>query len=121
MRKNNYYAFRDSFKKSMNKLVTKRLKSDLKVKLYSEQNAMCLVCKEQMNEDLLVSRSTKLHIHQLVPRSIANEIKLKQKSYESRKNKVLLHEKCHMVLHKNSLFQNSYLLCTSVPTKPIIS
>lgn len=119
MRKNNYYAFRESFKKSMNKLVTKRLKSDLKVKLYSEQNGLCLVCKEQMDENLLLSRSSKLHIHHLVPRSVADETKLDKKSYESRKNKVLLHEKCHVVLHKNKLFRSSHLLCTSVPSKQI--
>lgn len=120
MRKNNYYAFRNNFKKSINNLVTKRLKSDLKVKLYSEQNGLCLVCKEQMDEKLLLHRSTRLHIHHLVPRSVANEIKLNKKSYESRKNKVLLHEKCHLVLHKNNLFQDSYLLRTSVPTSSII-
>lgn len=36
MRKNNYYAFRENFKKSMNRLITKRLKFYLKVKLHSE-------------------------------------------------------------------------------------
>jgi 5-methylcytosine-specific restriction endonuclease McrA len=121
LRKKNYYAFRDDFKKSMNKLVIKRLKSDLKVKLYDKQNGLCLVCKEYMNEYLLLSRSSMLHIHHLVPRNIANEINLNKKSYESRKNKVLLHEKCHLVLHKSNLFQDSYLLRTSVPKKPIIS
>jgi hypothetical protein len=121
MRKKNYYAFSDSFKKSINKLIVKRLKSDLKVKLYGEQNSLCLVCKEQMDEALLLSRSSKLHIHHLVPRSVANETQLDKKSYESRRNKVLLHEKCHLVLHKNNLFQDSYLLRTFVPRKPIIS
>nr|WAK84998.1 hypothetical proteine [Amicula sp. isolate GU52X-4 cfCalB7] len=121
MRKNNYYAFRESFKKSINKLVTKRLKSDWKVKLYNEQNGVCLVCKEQIDEDLLLSRSTKLHIHYLVSRSVADKIKLHKKSYESRKNQVLLHEKCHLALHKNKLFRDFYLLCTSVPNKPITS
>ena len=121
LRRKNYYTFPDSFKKSINKLIAKRLKSDLKVKLYSEQNGLCLVCKEQMNENLLLSRSSKLHIHHLVPRSVANEPKLNKKSYESRKNKVLLHEKCHLVLHKSNLFQDSYLLCASVPRKPIVS
>lgn len=121
IRKNNYYAFPGIFKKSMNKLVIKRLKSDLKFKLYGEQNGLCLVCKEQMDENLLLSRSSKLHIHHLVSRSVANEINLNKKSYESRKNKVLLHEKCHLVLHKSKLFKDSYLLCTSVPGKPISS
>ena len=121
MRKNNYYAFRENFKKSMNKLVTKRLKSDLKVKLHSEQNGVCLICKGRMDEDLLLSRSTKLHIHHLLPRSVVDTTKLNKKSYESRKNKVLLHEKCHMVLHKSKLFRDSYLLRTSVSDKPITS
>jgi hypothetical protein len=121
MRKKNYYAFQDSFQKSVNKLVTKRLIPDLKVKLYDEQNGLCLVCKEQMDEDLLLSRSSKLHIHHLVPRSVANEIKLNKKFYESRKNKVLLHEKCHLVLHKSNLFQDFYLLRVSIPEKPITS
>lgn len=69
MRKKNYYAFPDNFKKSMNKLIIRRLKSDLKVKFYCEQNGLCLVCKEQMDENLLLSRSSKLHIHDLVPRT----------------------------------------------------
>jgi len=119
MCKNNYYAFRENFKKSMNKLVTERLKSDLKFKLHREQNGACLVCKEQMTENLLISRSTKLHIHHLVPRSVADSTKLNKKFYESRKNKVLLHEKCHLALHKNKFFQDSYLLRVSVPDKPI--
>jgi hypothetical protein len=121
MRKKNYYASPDSFKKSINKLIIKRLKSDLKVKLHGEQKGLCLVCKEQIKENLLLSRSSKLHIHHLVPRSIATKTKLNKKSYESRKNKVLLHEKCHLVLHKNNLFKDSYLLRASVPRKPIIS
>jgi hypothetical protein len=33
MRKKNCYAFPDNFEKSINKLIVKRLKSDLKVKL----------------------------------------------------------------------------------------
>lgn len=121
MRKQNYYAFQDSFKKSINKLVTKRLKSNLKVKLFDEQNGLCLVCKEQMDDKFLLSRSTKLHIHHLVPLSVSNKINLNKKSYESRKNKVLLHENCHLVLHKSNLFQDSYLLRASVPKNPIIS
>lgn len=72
-----------------------------------------------MNENLLFSRSTKLHIHHLVSRSGADSTKLKKKLYESRKNKVLLDEKCHLVLHKNKLFRDSYFLRVSVPDKPI--
>ncbi len=120
VRKKNYYAFSDNFEKSVNKLIVKRLKSDLKVKLYDEQNGLCLICKEHMNEDLLLSHKSKLHIHHLVPRSIADQTNLNKKSYESRKNKVLLHDKCHLILHKSNLFQDSYLLRTSVPEKPII-
>jgi RNA-directed DNA polymerase len=121
MRKKNYYAFRNDFQKSLNKLVTKRLKSNLKVKLYKEQSGLCLVCNEPMDEKQLLTNSSKLHIHHLVPRSVANVIKLDKKFYESRKNKTLLHEKCHLVLHKSKKFQSSPLLRTSVPKKPIIS
>jgi 5-methylcytosine-specific restriction endonuclease McrA len=120
MRKKNYYAFRNDFKKSLNKLVTKRLKADLKVKLYNEQNGLCLVCKEQMGEKQLLARSTKLHIHHLVPSSVSKEISLNTKSYESRNNKVLLHEKCHLILHKSKLLQNSPLLRASVPKTPVV-
>jgi 5-methylcytosine-specific restriction endonuclease McrA len=117
----NYYAFQNVFKKSISKLVTKRLQSNLKVKLFDEQNGLCLVCKEHMDEKFLLSRSSKLHTHHLVPRSVANKINLNKKSYESRKNKVLLHENCHLVLHKSNLFQDYYLLRESVPKIPIIS
>ena len=56
LRKKNYYAFQNSFQESINKLILRRLKSDLKVNLYSEQSGLCLVCKDQMDEDLLISR-----------------------------------------------------------------
>lgn len=120
MRKKNYYAFRNDFKKSLNKLVTRRLKSDLKFKLFSEQTGLCLVCKTNMDEKELLSRSEKLHIHHLVPRGVAKDIKLNNKFYESRKNKILLHAKCHLVLHKSKAFQSSIFLRTSIPKKPII-
>jgi retron-type reverse transcriptase len=119
LRKKNYYVFKNSYKESLNKLVTRRLKSDLKVKLYGDQSGICLVCKEQMDEKQLLVRSSKLHIHHLVPRSVSTEIGLKPKSYESRNNKILLHEKCHLVLHKSKQFQDSLLLPTSVPKSPI--
>jgi hypothetical protein len=50
-----------------------------------------------------------------------NRAKYNKKSYESRNNKVLVHEKCKLVLHKNSLCQDSYFWCISVPKKSIIS
>lgn len=120
LRKKNYYLCRVDFKKNMAKLISKRLKSDLKVKLYKEQDGLCLVCAKHMDEILLLSRSSKLHIHDLVPFSISKKIGLPTKFYESRNNKVLLHEKCHLVLHKNILFQNSSFLRTSVPKKPVV-
>jgi hypothetical protein len=73
-----------------------------------------------MGEKQLSSRSSKLHVHHLVSRSTANDIKLGKKLYEARRNKILLHEKCHLALHKNKVFQSSSLLRTSVPKKPII-
>lgn len=119
-RKKNYYAFRNDFQKSLNKLVIKRLKSNLKVKLYCEQSGLCLVSNAPMGEKQLSSRSSKLHVHHLVSRSTTNEIKLDKKLYEARRNKILLHENCHLALHKNKVFQSSSLLRTSVPKKPII-
>lgn len=47
IRKKNYYSFRSDFKKSINKLVIKRLKSDLNVRFYNKQSSLCLVCKKQ--------------------------------------------------------------------------
>lgn len=119
MCKKNYYAFQDDFKKSLNKLIVNRLRSDLKIKLYATQSGLCLICKEQIDENLLLVCSPKLYIHYLVSRSVANRIKLDKKSYESRKNKILLHKNCHMVFHKSKLFQNSLFLCTSIPKNPI--
>ena len=63
-----------------------------------------------MDEKQLLIRSSKLHLHHLVPRSVENEIKLDKKSYESRRNKRLLHEKCHLVLHKSKVFQYRKIL-----------
>jgi len=103
IRKKNYYAFRNDFTKSLAKLVSKRLKSDLKFKLYSEQSGFCLVCLKRIDEKELLSHSSKLHIHHLVPCSVSKEIGLINKCYKSRKNKLLLHKKCHLAFYKSKL------------------
>ena len=121
MRKKNYYAFKGDFKKNMNKLITNRLKFDLKVKIYAEQNGQCLGCKEQINENQLLSHSSEIHIHYLVLPSFAKKLGLTFKFYEARKNKILLHKRCHLVLHKNKLFLNSFFLRTSIPEKSIVN
>jgi hypothetical protein len=77
MRKKNYYAFPDNFKKSMRTLIIKRLQSNLKVKWYCGQNSLCLVCKEQIDEGLLFSRSS--HIRHLVLANVTNEIELNKR------------------------------------------
>lgn len=52
MRKKNYYAFRDHFKRKMSKLVARRLKSNIKIKLYKNQISYYLLFNRQKDEDL---------------------------------------------------------------------
>lgn len=89
--------------------------------MYHEQNSLCLVCKAPMDKRQLSSHSSELHIHRLVStRNTANKIKLNKKFYKSRKNKILLHKKCHLNLHKNKTFQSSSFFRTLVEKKPIV-
>ena len=117
----NYYLNRLEFKNALTKLISKRLVSDLKFKLYTQQKGNCIFCNKHIDENLLLNRSTKIHIHHIVPRSLKKKYKINDKVYESRNNKTLLHERCHLILHKNSNFnKNHNLLQNSVPKKPII-
>lgn len=117
LRSKSYYREPKAFEYNMSHILCRRLISDLKFRLYKEQNGLCLICKLPFNEKDLIRRSQSIHIHHLVPRSIKE---CAGKLYEARRNKILLHENCHLVLHKTKAFQHSKYLRMSVPNKPII-
>ena len=114
-----YYSSRKAFKKCFVKLISKRLKSDIKVKLYIEQSGSCLVCKEQITEIELLNRASCLHVHHLVSHGLFIETGWPNKFYRCRKNKVLLHDRCHLILHKSKILQSSFSLWRSVPQKSV--
>ena len=103
----------------MSRNISKRLSSDLKFKLFKEQNGICLICKKPITEKSLLNRSTTVHIHHIVPRSIKKSLKITDKLYESRKNLILLHGNCHLVLHKTMKINDSPYLRDEIPKYPI--
>jgi 5-methylcytosine-specific restriction endonuclease McrA len=103
----------------MSRNISKRLLSDLKFKLFKEQNGVCLICKKSITEKSLLNRSTTVHLHHIVPRSIKKSLKITDKLYESRKNLTLLHGNCHLVLHKTMKINDSPYLRDEVPKYPI--
>ena len=103
----------------MGRNISKRLSSDLKFKLFKEQNGICLICKKPITEKSLLNRSTTVHLHHIVPRSLKKSLKITDKLYESRKNLTLLHSNCHLVLHKTTKINDSPYLRDEVPKYPI--
>jgi len=105
----------------MNNNVSRRLINDLKFKLFKEQKGFCLICKKHIQEQSLLIRSTKLHIHHVVPRSLKKTLGISDKSYESRKNLTLLHGNCHLNMHKTVKINESPYLRDEIPKTPIIN
>ena len=115
-----YYDDPSTFHDIMSKNISKRLLlSDLKFKLYKEQKGTCLICKKFITEKNLLNRSTKVHIHHVVPQSIKDSLKITNKLYGSRKNLTLLHGNCHLVLHKTIKINDSPYLRDKIPKSPI--
>ena len=75
--------------------------------------------KEPDEVKSLLHRSTTVHLHHIVPRSIKKLLKIPDKLYESRKNLTLLHGNCHLVLHKTTKINDSLYLRDEVPKYPI--
>lgn len=105
----------------MGKNISRRLSSDLKFKIFKEQNGLCLICKKPIAEKSLLNRSTTVHLHHVVPRSLKKPLEITNKLYESRKNLVLLHGHCHLVLHKTTKINDSPYLRDEIPKYPIVS
>jgi hypothetical protein len=94
----NYYRNILEFRHNMGKSIARRLVSDLRFKLYSEQKGLCLICKRLIGEKELIRRDAKIHIYHLVVLKSVKE--LAELSYGLRLNKVLLHKRCHLQLYK---------------------
>jgi 5-methylcytosine-specific restriction endonuclease McrA len=103
----------------MSKNISRRLASDLKFKTFKEQNGTCLFCKKPITEKSLLNRSTTVHLHHIVPRSIKKSLEITDKLYDSRKNLTLFHSNCHLVLHKTTKINDSPYLRDEVPKYPI--
>jgi len=86
-----------------------------------EQKNICLICKKLINEKTLLNRSPTIHIHHVVPRSLKKLLGIQDKSYEARRNLTLLHENCHLVLHKTVEINKSPYLRDEIPKSPITS
>jgi 5-methylcytosine-specific restriction endonuclease McrA len=113
----NPYIFQDI----MTKNISRRLVSDLKFKIYKEQNGLCLICKKPITEKSLLNRSTTVHLHHIVPRSVKKSLEITDKLYESRRNLTLLHSNCHLVLHKTTKINDSPYLRDEIPKHSITS
>jgi len=105
----------------MSKNISQRLTSDLKFKIFKEQNGICLICKKPITEKSLLNRSTTVHLHHIVPRSQKKSLKITDKLYESRRNLILLHGNCHLILHKAKKNNDTLYLRGEIPKYPITS
>ena len=105
----------------MNINISKRLSSDLKFKLFKEQNGICLICKKPITEKSLLNRSTTVHLHHVVLRSQKKSLEITDKLYSSRRNLTLLHGNCHLVMHKTIKINDSPYLRDEIPKYPITS
>jgi 5-methylcytosine-specific restriction endonuclease McrA len=103
----------------MTKNISRRLVSDLKFKIYKEQNGLCLICKKPITEKSLLNRSTTVHLHHIVPRSVKKSLEITDKLYESRRNLTLLHSNCYLVLYKTTKINDSPYLRDKIPKYPI--
>jgi hypothetical protein len=65
-----YYDNPSLFHDIMSKNISKRLSSELKFKIFKEQNGICLICKKPITEKSSLNLSTTVHLHHIVPRSI---------------------------------------------------
>jgi 5-methylcytosine-specific restriction endonuclease McrA len=120
LRSLSYYDKPLSFKETLAKCRSKRLTSDLKFKLYTDQKGICLICRKFINEKQLLNRSTLIHIHHIVPRSLKLPLEIPSKTYEARKNLILLHGKCHLNLHKTVKINESPYLRNVIPKSPLL-
>lgn len=105
----NYYAYKIAFDKNLNRLMTDRLKSNLKVKLYYKQNGLCAICNEIVSECELLTCSIKIHAHSMSLRNLSKNKHILKKSYQALKDKTLIHDKCHWVFRKSSCFSKNAL------------
>lgn len=102
-RKKNYYGYRSRFDKNLNRLMTNRLKSGLKVKLYNKQNGLCAVCSEIISEREFVNCSSKIYISSMLLRNVPKDKSMVNKFYQALDNKILLHDRCYPAFCKNNL------------------
>jgi 5-methylcytosine-specific restriction endonuclease McrA len=105
----------------MSENISRRLTSNSKFKIFKEQNGICLICKKPITEKSLLNRSTTVHLHHIVPRSLKKPLEITDKLYESRRNLTLLHGNCHLVLHKTIKINDSPYLRDEIPKYPITS
>ena len=103
----------------MSRNISRRLSNDLKFKLFKEQNGICLVYKKPITEKSFLSRSTTVHLHHIVPRSIKKSLEITDKLYESRENLTLLHGNCYLVLDKTMKINDSPYLHDEILKYPI--
>jgi len=114
-----YYDNPSIFKDVLSKNISKRLANDLKFKIFKEQKGICLLCQKPIAEENLLNRSTTVHLHHIVPRSLKKSLGIIDKKYESRINLILLHGNCHLRMHKTLKINESLYLRDEIPKYPI--
>ena len=108
-----YYDNPFIFKDVLSKNISKRLANDLKSKIF-------LRSKKSIAEKNLLNRSTTVHLHHIVPQSLKKSLGITDIKYESRRNLTLLHENCHLRMHKTLKINESPYLRDKIPKYPII-
>lgn len=94
----NYYSYKIHFDKNLNRLITDRLKFNLKAKLYKKQSGLCAVCDEPIRECELLACSLKIYTYSVQLLNVPNKL------FKVLGNRILLHDKCYLALCKNKFF-----------------
>ena len=110
MCKKNYYTFRFNFDNKMSTLFVKRLKFNLKFRLYRKQIGLCLLCITLINEKKLLSYPSYIYVHYFILDKNAMKWHKMKKFYKFYNSKILSHYECYLFLYKNKLFKNPITL-----------
>ena len=98
LRDKNYYSYRNAMDKNLNRLIINRLKFDLKVKIYKNQNGLCAICHNLICEYELLTCSFKSHTFSLLLHNTWAQNNLHATFVVS---KIILHNKCYLAFCKS--------------------
>lgn len=104
LRNKSYYSYRNVMDKNLNRLITNRLKFDLKVKVYRKQSGLCAVCNNLICEYELLTCSFKNHTSSVLLHNTSRYKCAQKKVYTTFVSRIILHNKCYLAFCKSTFF-----------------